>query len=585
MQAIYSLVVQDDKLNVWVDPDDASPNDGSDSEESAPPTFAGLTRGSIVGGGGGATGRNADRTRQVADNRRQFERHSLNSATLQVQRSGFVQKRTMEEYHYQVGEQLGEGGCGVVLRCLHTKTQMQRAMKLVRKASIMHGEVEKLRSEVDTHCLMEHPNVAKLFEYFEDDQSFCLIMELCEGPDLFDRICDEGSFTRVDTASWIDQMARGLHYCHSRDIIHRDVKPENFLFASPDASSPLKLIDFGISRKYVVGSTNVSQDTGTVWYMSPEMFTGQFEAKSDVWGLGCILFILLVGYPPFPQRYGTCQSRIMAGEWYVQPEDWEKLDADAQELVKLMLRVDPGERIPMGQVFQHQFITKHLVQPEITPVEGGKRGSLLAAQQFKFVSKVQHFAAMSKFSRAALNMFARIVDDEDADLQKLWKLLDVENKGEIPYAKLNGFLPILPPGFQEKCAKADISKDGALTYTEFRAAMLDASALRSRQHCEAAFAAFANGDHIDNRSLANALGGNLDEEVCERMIEEAGGEDGQLDFDGFVKAITAALSAETRLGRATYDTSSTRLSLDGSPLKVDFERNSSLPRRSMTTDY
>jgi calcium-dependent protein kinase len=483
----------------------------------------------------------------------------------------------MEEYHYQVGEQLGEGGYGVVLRCLHTKTGMHRAMKIVRKASII--EVDKLRFEVDTHCLMEHPNVAKLFEYFEDDQSFCLIMELCEGPELFDRICaNEGSFTATDTASWIDQMARGLHYCHSRNIIHRDVKPENFLFSSTDDASSLKLIDFGISRKYVVGSNNFSADTGTVWYQSPEMFMGQFEAKSDVWGLGCILFILLVGYPPFPQRYGTCQSRIMAGEWYAAPEDWEKLDPDAQELVKLMPCVDAGERISMDQVFQHRFVTKHFSAPDVA--EGAK---WMATQQFKFVSKVKHFAAMSKFSRAALNMFARIVDEEDEELQRLWKLLDVESRGEIPYAKLSGFLPILPPGFQEKCEKADISKDGVLTYTEFRATMLDASAVRSRQHCEAAFQAFANGDHIDNRSLANALGGNLEEDVCTRMIEEAGGEDGQLDFDGFVRAISAALSENPRAGRSTYDASQSRQSLDGN-LTVPQHDQSILPRRSKTMD-
>jgi calcium-dependent protein kinase len=429
--------------------------------------------------------------------------------------------------------------------------------------------------------MMEHPNVAKLFEYFEDEQSFCLIMELCEGPDLFDRICGEDSCTVADTASWIDQMARGLHYCHSRNIIHRDVKPENFLFASTEASSSLKLIDFGISRKYIVGSSNVSPDTGTVWYMAPEMFSGQYEAKSDVWGLGCILFILLVGYPPFPQRYGTCQSRIVRGEWYAAPEDWEKLDFDAQELVRLMLCVNPAERIPMDQVFQHRFIAKHLSESEEDGAEGMKR---MVTQQFKFVSKVRNFSAMSKFSRAALNMFARIVDDdEDDDLQRLWKHLDVDNRGEIPYAKLSEFLPILPPGFQEKCEKADISKDGVLTWTEFRATMLDASHLRSRQHCEAAFEAFANGDYIDNRSLANALGGNMDEEVCERMIEEAGGEDGQLDFDGFVKAISAALEANRRSGRVT-DGSLHRSSLDGHLSEVDADRIDPRVRRSRTTD-
>jgi Ca2+-binding EF-hand superfamily protein len=231
----------------------------------------------------------------------------------------------------------------------------------------------------------------------------------------------------------------------------------------------------------------------------------------------------------------------------------------------------------MDQVFQHPFIAKHLSQPD-DMAEGVKR---MVSQQFKFVSKVQHFAAMSKFSRAALNMFARIVDDEDEELQRLWKLLDVESRGEIPYAKLDGFLPILPPGFQEKCEKADLSKDGVLSYTEFRATMLDASALRSRQHCEAAFEAFANGDYIDNRSLANALGGNLDEDVCERMIEEAGGEDGQLDFDGFVRAISAALSANRKTGPGILH-KPPRLSLD-ERMSDDFADHM-LPRRSKTMD-
>lgn len=161
---------------------------------------------------------------------------------------------------------------------------------------------------------LDHPNIIKLYETFEDARNVYLVMELCEGGELFDRIIEKQHFSEKEAREIFKQIAQGLAHCHANHICHRDLKPENFLLLNKSDSSPIKIIDFGLSHIFEEqkeGQFNKIQMTtraGTPYYIAPEVLAGKYDEMSDVWSLGVILFILLSGLPPF---YGKNDAEIL----------------------------------------------------------------------------------------------------------------------------------------------------------------------------------------------------------------------------------------------------------------------------------
>lgn len=143
---------------------------------------------------------------------------------------------------------------------------------------------------------VDHPNIVKLYESFEDEKYVYLIMELCEGGELFDKLLDMGNLCESDATVLFKQMSSAVAYLHSNQIAHRDLKPENFLFGIDSDFHSLKLIDFGLAK---IVRTNLNTNVGTCYYVSPETLAGSYDHRCDIWSLGVILFMLLSGFPPF----------------------------------------------------------------------------------------------------------------------------------------------------------------------------------------------------------------------------------------------------------------------------------------------
>lgn len=183
-----------------------------------------------------------------------------------------------------------------------------RASKEIPRKKIKNWD--RFQTEVKILQTLDHPNVIKLYEYFEDDLNVYLVTELCSGGELFDKIIAQEYFTEQQAARVFKQILMALNYCHTMNIVHRDLKPENFLFQSTEEDSDLQIIDFGLSKIMHAGKfQRMKTRAGTPYYISPEVLAGNYDVSCDMWSAGCMLYILLCGYPPF---YGDDNQEILA---------------------------------------------------------------------------------------------------------------------------------------------------------------------------------------------------------------------------------------------------------------------------------
>lgn len=210
----------------------------------------------------------------------------------------FSIKNTPVTDDYLIGKLLGEGSYGQVKLVIHKRNGFERAIKIIRKQELPEEEKKNLLKEVQILKGLDHPNIIKLFDMYEDQIYFYLVTEFCSGGELFDRIQKINCFTEKDAAKYIKQLLSAITYLHERNIVHRDLKAENLLFENENEDANMKLIDFGVSSEILKGA-KLKETLGTPYYIAPEVLLQSYDEKCDVWSCGVILYILLCGYPPF----------------------------------------------------------------------------------------------------------------------------------------------------------------------------------------------------------------------------------------------------------------------------------------------
>ncbi|KAK9146141.1 hypothetical protein Sjap_006044 [Stephania japonica] len=201
---------------------------------------------------------------------------------------------------YRLGKELGRGEFGITYQCTDLETGETLACKSIAKSRIQTQiDLEDVQREAEImRMLPKHPNIVSLREAYEDKEAVHLVMELCEGGELFDRIVQRGHYTEQAAAVVTQTIVEIIKVCHDNGVMHRDLKPENFLFANKDESSPLKAIDFGLSVFFDPGQ-RFKEIVGSPFYMAPEVLRRNYGPEVDVWSAGVILYILLCGVPPF----------------------------------------------------------------------------------------------------------------------------------------------------------------------------------------------------------------------------------------------------------------------------------------------
>ena len=247
---------------------------------------------------------------------------------LKLSKGDFVVQHTGVKFkdYYKVMDNklLGEGAFGKVKKCVNIKTKIVHAVKVMEKSKMDKNEKIRLSYEIDILKNLDHPNIVKLYEVFEDDRNIYLVTELCTGGELFDIISDR-TFTEREAADIIKQVLQAIAYCHKQKVAHRDMKPENILIDSTESNKMVvKIIDFGTSQVFDA-KEKMTQAFGTCYYVAPEVLQEVYTEKCDIWSIGVILYILLSGEPPFNGVDDTAiLDQVKLGLYSFKNEIWKK---------------------------------------------------------------------------------------------------------------------------------------------------------------------------------------------------------------------------------------------------------------------
>jgi calcium/calmodulin-dependent protein kinase I len=253
--------------------------------------------------------------------------------------------------------QLKSGSFATVCRGTHRASGKKVAIKCVLRKDLPPTDDAAIYDEVAIMSSLSHPHIVPLIDFFEEKDCYFLVMELMSGGDLFDRIGKKKFYSEADARDLAVKMLKAMSYCHSHNIAHCDMKPKNLLLMSEDNDSYIKLADFGFAARCHTAKS-LTKQCGTPFFVSPEILMRQpYDQQSDMWSVGCIIFLLLSGNLPF---MGKSQKdlfrKIVSGKFEFDEEEWCDVSTDAKDLVQKLLVLDPDERLTSSQALKHQWM-------------------------------------------------------------------------------------------------------------------------------------------------------------------------------------------------------------------------------------
>ncbi|KAL3522000.1 hypothetical protein ACH5RR_014834 [Cinchona calisaya] len=435
--------------------------------------------------------------------------------------------------HYSFGRELGKGQFGVTYLCTEISTGQKFACKSILKRKLVSkSDKEDMKREIQ---IMQHlsgqPNIVEFKGAYEDRQAVHIVMELCAGGELFDRIVSRGHYSEKDAAEITRQVVNVVHICHFMGVMHRDLKPENFLLASKDEKAILKATDFGLS--VFIEEGKVYRDrVGSAYYIAPEVLRRSYGKEIDIWSAGVILYILLSGVPPFwAETEKGIFDAILEGEIDFESPPWPSISNIAKDLVRKMLTMDPKKRITSAQVLEHPWLR-----------EGGEASD--KPIDSAVLSRMKQFRAMNKLKKLALKVIAENLSEEEIKgLKAMFTNIDTDNSGTITYEELKSGLARLGSKLSENEVKqlmeaADVDGNGTIDYIEFITATMHRHRLERDEHLYKAFQYF-DKDHsgfITRDELESAMKdyGMGDEDTIKEIISEVDTDnDGRINYEEF----------------------------------------------------
>jgi len=390
--------------------------------------------------------------------------------------------------------------------------------------------------------LLDHPNIIKFVECYQDSNNFYIVTQLLSGGELFDRIVDaKYEITEMVASRYVKTMLLATQHCHEKNIVHRDIKPENFVFKTTDPESDMVLIDFGCAKQ-VEKKTKYDDLVGTPYYLAPEsaagkryIRTGEVLMSSDLWAIGIITFVLMTGRPPFS---GQSNSEIF-NNIIKKPLRFPtkvKLSEPFKAFCKAILKKSPKRRMKLEAALKDPW------------VQGQKSSNNKISQDV--IRVLRQFNQQSKFKKAISKILAMHMGEESSKkIEAHFKRLDKDNSGGLDEHELCFLL--MDMGYAEVKAKeeskaiiesTDDAKSGYIDFQEFAAVWQRKLLSTNESYIHRVFSILdtdGNGE-IDPKELAEVLDMTQDGDdvkVREIIKEVDKNKDGKINFEEFRNAM------------------------------------------------
>ena len=462
---------------------------------------------------------------------------------------------------YEIIRTIGEGSIGSVsevrpksnsarLLAEHNNNQRTYALKRILLDRVKPSFVQELRNEIDILKTLDHPNIVKVYETFERRTNIFIVLEYCSGGDLYER----SPYSERAASKIVAKILSAVSFLHKNNIVHRDLKYENILFESCHPDAEIKVIDFGLSKRFVRQSSSrllpdneyMMEGVGTIYTMAPQVLKGLYTYKADLWSVGVITYMLLSNSKPFWGRSRSeIADQIMGGKLKFDKPRWKHISQQAKNFVASLIRLDPNKRLNADEALAHPWLHATFPLSDRRPDK---------TTLCDVANRLANYADGGEFRRLALMVIAYKSTAQDiAKLRQVFELYDCSNDGTIT---LEGF----KKGLEECCNlsdedlkelfdRVDIDKSGVLDYTEFLAATLETMGNIEENRIAEAFDRLDedSSGFISFENLRKILGRHYTKEKVDQFISEADADnDGQISYEDFKQMLRRCQVEEIR---------------------------------------
>ena len=459
---------------------------------------------------------------------------------------------TNVEDSYKIIKKLGKGSFGSVYKVMHIKTGIIRAMKVIKKDSVrFQDDDKKFLKEIEVLIKLEHPYIIKIFEYFTDDLNYYLITEYISGGELYEGLVKMSNFNEFKCAFILNQIISAVYYLHSNNIVHRDIKPENILISNSNKDLlSIKLIDFG-SCNYIKKNENFTLKVGSPYYIAPEVLKHDYNNKCDIWSIGVILYILLVGYPPFKAKNkNDLFNKIKTGNYSMEGPGWNRVSAQAKDLVTHMLEYDYNKRYSAEKCLNHIWIKQLEKSKESNQINDRYLESVLV--------NISNLHVREKLQQATIAYIVHSIycNEEIDDLKHVFNKLDINKDGKLTYQEFrDGFSKhfqgkefLKEINIEQLLSDIDGNLDGVISYEEFLRVTVNKKKLLNERNLQIAFDKFdLDKDGKLSKTEIKTVLDTTDFEYINRLIDAIdNNRDGYVSFDELKNLMNQVLINEIR---------------------------------------
>ena len=434
---------------------------------------------------------------------------------IKIKTSQFInekQGKFMDDY--KIIKEIGSGSFGKVYKVEHLKfTERVFAMKMIKKRS--SDDVSLIEQEINSLKRLDHPNIMKVLEFYQDAQNYYLILEYCEGQELFDYLINKGTFNEKNACFIMKQLLSSVSHAHKHNIVHRDLKPENIMIQGSDLN--IKIIDWGFATIFNSQET-LKDNYGTAFYVAPEVLLKRYTEKCDIWSCGVILYIMLIGSPPITyslnglreaQRIHKNQNieflrddlickKLVSGNYDLKIDCYKELSKEVKDLLNKMLNRTTTQRPSALEALSH---------PWFAMFDTSKTDQNLIKNLENTLINLKGFRADQKLLQAVLAYMAYqgTLKEDEGRLKSVFKELDLNGDGELQREEIvYGYRKIMGEKQAEeevdKIMEAlDIDHNNSISYTEFILATMNKKKVITEERIKEAFDMF---DENKNGSIS-----------------------------------------------------------------------------------